>query len=68
MATTLYFLVHDQTGTAVLEHGIGLSFSGWERQPSVPQLPPTENSLLIRGQQLVAAEAICIRKQSIGRP
>ena len=56
MATTLYFLVHDQTETAVLEHGIGLSFSGWERQLLVPQLPPTENSLLIRGQQLVATD------------
>src|SRR5690554_4150908 len=56
MATTLYFLVHDQKETAVLEHGIGLSFSGWERQLLVPQLPPTENSLLIRGQQLVATD------------
>ena len=56
-ATTLYFLVQDQKGTAYLEHGIGLTFAGWERELSVPVLAPTENSLMIRGKQLVAADS-----------
>ncbi|NLC54134.1 MAG: hypothetical protein GX770_09245 [Firmicutes bacterium] len=56
-ATTLYFLVQDQKGTAYLEHGIGLSFSGWERKLAAPVLTPTENSLMIHGQQLVATDS-----------
>ncbi|HHW12459.1 MAG TPA: hypothetical protein GXX33_05605 [Firmicutes bacterium] len=56
-ATTLYCLVQDQKGTAALEHGIGLRFSGWELEPSAVVWPPPENSLMVRGQQLMAAES-----------
>ena len=63
-ANTLYFLVQDQKGTAVLEHGIGLSFSGWKRQPPVPVTAPREDSLLIRGLQLVAAGS-CLHTETL---
>lgn len=55
-ATSLYLLVQDQNGAAYLEHGIGLRFAGWQHQPADPLIPSGENSLMILGKQLVAAE------------
>lgn len=55
-ATSLYLTIHAQGTAAVLEQGIGLSFSGWEEHPPAEVHSPPEASWLILGRQLVARE------------